>query len=194
MLHFPGLQELTIKDVLTLIVASTVMVVGIRNFLFSRRKDTTIQTYVFLNEWRSPDFYQLTRFIRGDFASTLTKSKAALGFRGLSEEEAAKLRRVTHFLDYAGRAMQTGVINKRILLTTIGEPVLILWQILGPLIIRERELMADELSNLGRPKKAYRQRWQGGFEHMAEEARRFRQPRAIRDKRYMGQLRPLGED
>lgn len=172
----------------TLLIALAALGVGMINFLFVRRKDRMIQTYAFLNEWRDPEFYEFTRYIRDTFKKELTSRKISGGFRNLPVEEAKKLRRVTHFLDYAGRAMQTGVVDNRIILTTIGEPALQLWKILGGLVAQERELMKKEILAGGRPTKAYRQRWQGGFEHMAEEARVFQQRKAYKDSVYKGDI------
>jgi hypothetical protein len=176
------------KDALTLLISIAAFCVSMAVLFINRKKDRVIQTYVFLNEWRSPEFHAITLYIRGDFKKSLDLTKISGGFRGLKDEEAKRLRTVTHFLDYLGRALESGLLHEAVLLTTIGDPVIELWRILGPLIISERNMKKAERFHQGLPLEGYRQVWQSGFEHLAERARNFLHKHRIKELSFKGEL------
>jgi hypothetical protein len=170
---------------LGLILSAASFLVG---FLTARRKDRITQTFLFLNEWRSKEYTAARDYVFEVVAPKLTDEAIARGLRGLDPEDALQVRNVSYLLDYAGTAMVLGFIDDKLLLIVIGDSVQKLWRVLGRLIVAERGIRKEGVTDRDATAYQYENDYLAGFEHIAERARTLNEKGTFRFSRYRGAL------
>jgi len=144
-------------------------------------------TLSFLNEWREPEFKEKQAHVQTEVKRKVSEDSnfVAKGYNGLDTGDKRAVEAVSFFFDYVGNIISAGHLNKRLLFTVLARPIMDHWYVLSPLLERERNIRSkDANATVRRRFPKYEERYQAGFEHLAEEARRFSAKRALKLRKY----------